>query len=52
MMVVMPNGVNGKKRILEKQQLEKDGMKIISKKMIIGNVNLKNTMCSFESNQN
>ena len=52
MMVVMPNGVNGKKRIPEKQQLEKDGMKIISKKMIIGNVNLKNIMCSFESNQN
>jgi hypothetical protein len=51
-MAVMPNGVNGKKKILEKQQLEKDGMKIINKKMTIGNANLKNTTLTSASNQN
>lgn len=49
---VMPNGVNGKKRILEKQQLEKDGMNIINKMTIIGIAKLKNTLLIFASNQN
>ena len=52
MMVVMSNGVNGNKRILEKQQQEKDGMNFINKKIIIGNENLKNTIPISTSNQN
>ena len=51
-MAAMPSGVNGKKKILEKQQLERDGMNIINKKMIIGNANLKNIVLSSVSNQN
>jgi|LauGreDrversion4_2_1035121.scaffolds.fasta_scaffold389973_1 hypothetical protein len=52
MMVVTSNGVNGNKKILEKQRLEKDGMNFINKKIIIGKENPKNTILTSASNQN
>jgi hypothetical protein len=52
MMVVTSNGVNGNKKILEKQRLEKDGMNFINKKIIIGKENLKNTILTSASNLN
>ncbi len=52
MMVVTSNGVNGNKKILEKQRLEKDGMNFINKKIIIGKENPKNTILTSASNLN
>ncbi len=51
-MVVTSNGVNGNKKILEKQRLEKDGMNFINKKIIIGKENPKNTILTSASNLN